>query len=320
MKVVEYKPDMVDIWENFVASSSNGTIFHTQRFLSYHPPERFRQRHLMFYDGKKLIAVVPGVQWYEGKKVIYISHKGASYGGFVIKDGLGIKDALELVGTFLWWCRAKGYNEIILTQTPQIYYSKPNNHIDFSLIVNGATFLKRELTSVVRILGSIDENFAQFRQETRTATRKAIRGGVSVSISEDFDKFYEILENNLSMRHNVKPTHTLEELKFLHHLFPSDIILWCAYYNNSPIAGVVTFKTNNDVILAFYISHKEQYQSLRPINILFYRIIEWCIENGIKYLDFGTYTLNMEPNLGLAYFKEGFGAVGIFRDTYRIVL
>lgn len=319
MRIIEYTDSSFDQWESFIDKATNGTIFHKQRFLSYHPANRFTHRHIMFYKGKELIAVMTGVDWKEGKKRIYISHKGASYGGFVVRNGLGIKDAIELVETFLWWCSNKGYNEVILTQTPQIYYSVPHNHIDFALMKNGATFLKRELTSALRILESIDENFSLFSPEARTATRKAIKNGVEVLLTEEYDKFYTILERNLSMRHNVKPTHSLDELKHLHTLFPKDILLWGATYKGKLIAGVLTMRTNNNVLLAFYISHDEKYQSLRPINILFYRIIEYCIKNGFKYLDFGTYTLNMEPNFGLAHFKEGFGAQGIFRDTYRIV-
>ncbi len=37
---------------------------------------------------------------------------------------------------------------------------------------------------------------------------------------------------------------------------------------------------------------------------------------GFKYLDFGIFTVNMEPNWGLGRFKENFGARGIFRDTF----
>ena len=35
-----------------------------------------------------------------------------------------------------------------------------------------------------------------------------------------------------------------------------------------------------------------------------------------KILDFGKFTLNGEPNLSLARFKEGFGSTGAFRNKY----
>ena len=45
-----------------------------------------------------------------------------------------------------------------------------------------------------------------------------------------------------------------------------------------------------------------------------------AIERGFRYLDFGIFTVRMEPNFGLARFKESFGASGMFRDTLEIRL
>ncbi|MEC9026336.1 MAG: GNAT family N-acetyltransferase, partial [Candidatus Neomarinimicrobiota bacterium] len=66
----------------------------------------------------------------------------------------------------------------------------------------------------------------------------------------------------------------------------------------------------------FYISHDEAYQEYRPINLLFYEIVKDAINNNFKVLDFGIFTVNEEPNMGLAKFKENFGSSGIFRDTF----
>jgi len=85
------------------------------------------------------------------------------------------------------------------------------------------------------------------------------------------------------------------------------------------IAGVLNFIVKDDVALAFYISHKEKFQELRPLNFLFYSIFEWCIKEKIKVYDFGIFTVDGEPNMGLGRFKENFGASGIFRDTFQII-
>ena len=36
------------VWDAFVASSNNGTLFHTRKFLSYHPKDRFLDHSLVF--------------------------------------------------------------------------------------------------------------------------------------------------------------------------------------------------------------------------------------------------------------------------------
>ena len=97
---------------------------------------------------------------------------------------------------------------------------------------------------------------------------------------------------------------------------PHEIQLFSAYLSGEQIAGVVLFLCNPRVILAFYISHREEFQKYRSVNLLFHEIMNWGQQRGFKYLDFGTFTLNMDPNWGLGKFKETFGAKGLFRDTF----
>ena len=155
-----------------------------------------------------------------------------------------------------------------------------------------------------------------FRATARTATKKSMKLGIEIRECEDFEAYYEILKMNLGMRHNVEPTHSIEELKKLKSLFPNDIRLWGAFKEKKIIAGVCNFSANSKVVLAFYISHLEKYQEYRAVNLLFYEIMNQYQKEGSKFLDFGIFTVNMDPNWGLARFKENFGARGIFRDTF----
>jgi len=150
--------------------------------------------------------------------------------------------------------------------------------------------------------------------------RKAVKEGVVVRESDKIEEFYEILQNNLKIRHNVVPTHTLDELLKLKELFPDKIKLFGAFFKNKMIAGVVNFSCTDDVVLAFYISHNEKYQETRALNLLFYSIFDWAIKSKYKVFDFGIFTVNEEPNFGLARFKENFGASGMFRDTFELSL
>ena len=44
------------------------------------------------------------------------------------------------------------------------------------------------------------------------------------------------------------------------------------------------------------------------------------IQNVRSFLDFGIFTVNEKPNMGLARFKESFGAGGVLRDTLELNL
>ena len=305
-------------WDNFVSSANNGTLFHTRRFLNYHHEGRFNDHSLEFYKKGKLVGVFPAALIETGNKRQLVSHPGASVGSFVVPEDLAFADALEMVEQLVDYSKRENLDGIKLTQPPTIYSKRLSHYIDFALQKNGFLYAKREISSILFLEKSIDENLSKFKSTHRTAVRKAEKSGVVVKETDDFASFYEILKKNLSIRHDVKPTHSLDELLHLKELFPDKINLFGAYIEGEMVAGVVNFIATENVVLAFYISHNEDFQEVRPINLLFYKIFEWAIQKKYNVFDFGIFTVNEEPNMGLARFKENFGASGQFRDTMEI--
>jgi predicted N-acyltransferase len=100
-------------------------------------------------------------------------------------------------------------------------------------------YRKRELTAVTVLPKSKREIPKLLHPSARTSMRKSLRDGVRIAITDDFFAFYEILKTNLRMRHNVSPTHTLQELLLLKQKFPSEILLFGAYYNDILIADAL---------------------------------------------------------------------------------
>jgi len=305
-------------WDNFVSSANNGTLFHTRRFLNYHHEGRFNDHSLEFYKKGKLVGVFPAALIETGNKRQLVSHPGASVGSFVVPEDLAFADALEMVEQLVDYSKRENLDGIKLTQPPTIYSKRLSHYIDFALQKNGFLYSKREISSILFLEKSIDENLSKFKSTHRTAARKAEKSGVVVKETDDFASFYEILKKNLSIRHDVKPTHSLNELLHLKELFPDKINLFGAYIEEKMVAGVINFIATENVVLAFYISHNEDFQEVRPINLLFYKIFEWAIQKKYNVFDFGIFTVNEEPNMGLARFKENFGASGQFRDTMEI--
>lgn len=305
-------------WDNFVSSANNGTLFHTRRFLNYHHEGRFNDHSLEFYKKGKLVGVFPAALIESGDQRQLVSHPGASVGSFVVPEDLAFADALEMVEQLVDYSKRENLDGIKLTQTPTIYSKRLSHYIDFALQKNGFLYAKREISSILFLEKSIDENLSKFKSTHRTAVRKAEKSGVVVKETDDFASFYEILKKNLSIRHDVKPTHSLNELLHLKELFPDKINLFGAYIEEKMVAGVINFIATENVVLAFYISHNEDFQEVRPINLLFYKIFEWAIQKKYNVFDFGIFTVNEEPNMGLARFKENFGASGQFRDTMEI--
>jgi hypothetical protein len=314
--VEQYDKSLKDQWDEFVWQANNGTIFQTRKFLNYHPPERFEDFSLVFKKENRLIALFPATVRYEGHRRILTSHRGSSYGGILTKYSLSIRDAFRIVESLIDFATQNKFQGVELTPPPIIYHLRPSNYIDFALVKNGFGYRKREISSVIPLTFSESDVLQTFSSESRRAVRRASKLGVEVRESEDYEDFYKILKRNLKMRHNVQPTHTLEELLFLKKIYSDRIRLFAAYVEEELVAGVVLFDCNKRVVLAFYISHNEERQQFRGVNCLFYEIIKWSIRNNFGYLDFGIFTVDMDPNWGLGRFKESFGAQGIFRDTF----
>ncbi|MCP4726237.1 MAG: GNAT family N-acetyltransferase, partial [bacterium] len=301
--------------------SDNGTIFHLRRFLSYHKKGRFKDSSYMIYDNKKLLALLPAADYKreDGKRILS-SHPGASYGGVLIDGKMGLKDTFRIVDTIVDHAREENHKRISLTQPPIYYYKKKSSIVDYALNQSGFKPVKRELSGVLSVIRDNDRMFKTFPNSVKRAIKKAETNGLKVSQSFDIEKYYEILKDNLEMRHNVKPTHSLNELKKLMKLFPRQIKLFGVFKNEEMIAGVLNIGCSKLVNLAFYIAHVHEHQEDRPVDLAIWKAIQQTISEGYRYLDLGTFTLKMEINWGLCKFKEKFGARGIFRDTYECKL
>jgi hypothetical protein len=317
LEIKKFVEEQSDLWDNLVKMSNNGTIFHTRKFLSYHPSGRFADHSIIFNKKEKPFVVFPAAEKkIDGKKYL-ISHPGTSYGSFVVPEMLSFKNSYELVKSLLKYARDENFGGIRLTPPPTIYNLRLSNYIDFALIQHGFNYQKREVSSILFLEKTVEQNLEKFKSSHRRALRKALKAQIEIKETNRFKEFYTILKSNLKIRHNVIPTHTLDELLKINELFPNKVKLFGAFFEEKMVAGVVNFICNNEVVLAFYISHDEKYQETRALNLLFYKIFEWAIEEKFKVFDFGIFTVNEEPNFGLARFKENFGASGMFRDTFE---
>jgi len=303
-------------WSDFVFRSNNGTIFHLPDFLDYHPPDRFSNHHLIVEDGEELLSILPGALSERDDGVWFRSYPGASYGGPVLMDSTGLSKLERAMDEVTAYGRVQGWVGIEMTPPPIIYYRRPHNYLEFVLVKRGFTYRKRELTAVIDLARLGEELKLGFRSSALRGVRKALKSGVAVVEEDDFSLFYSVLESNLQQRHGVVPTHTLEELERLRDLLGKDRIRqFIARKNGDVLAGMVMFHCNPRVTLAFYISHDQEHQSLRPVNLVYMEVIRWAKQMGYHYMDLGTFTLDMDVNYGLCRFKESFSARGIFRNT-----
>ncbi|PLS17554.1 hypothetical protein CVD28_11175 [Bacillus sp. M6-12] len=322
MKLITYSDDLHTIWEDFVQNSRNGTFMQQRTFLNYHPAGKFEDCSTMVYDGQeRLIAVIPAAVKNEGDNPVFCSYPGASHGGIIVNHIFDTSDALELIPMLMEHCRSLGFNAIELKMVPRIYHSWNCDEIDFSLRYNGFASTISELATALPLK---DISIAEQNMDKKTIRNKnkALSKGVTIHESKDFLSYWEILEKNLKEKHQAQPTHTYTEVLDLIERFPNKIKLFAAFYDGRMIAGVVVFLLNSRVINCFYICHDNEYQHLRPLNLVFFELVKFGMQEGFHYVDWGISTESKGTivNSGLFRFKEGFGGRGILREAYRLNL
>ena len=140
-------------------------------------------------------------------------------------------------------------------------------------------------------------------------------------MSTDFDTYWEILEKNLSERHNTRPVHSLREIRYLHSRFFNNIVLFASYQDQEMLAGVVIYESKN-VAHAQYIASSKKGRDLGALDAIFFFLINDYYKEKKRYFDFGISTEKngLFLNTGLIFFKEGFGARAVAYDFYEVEL
>jgi lipid II:glycine glycyltransferase (peptidoglycan interpeptide bridge formation enzyme) len=319
MEIIEYTEEWKDKWDQFVLASNNGTMFHMQRFFDYHKSGKFSFHHLIFIEKGEIVALLPG----ELKNGIFESPVGASYGSIVTKD-IKFSLAMELVSTLLEYGRKNRIKEFFLTPAPIIYEKIQNQGLDFAMLWQGFNFSLHYISSAIKLDKKTDI-ISRFQSTVRRNIRKTFKNSdIRIEINERYDEFYPILIEN-KKRHDVKPTHSYEDLLRLKELMPENLKLFMVYYKDKPIAGSLMFFCNKTVALCFYNMLLYEYEHLKPIHRIMYEVVKWSTENNYSYVDIGvsqdTKAENpMTPSLSLIEFKEKFDAKTVMRNTFHIKL
>src|SRR6185503_3267004 len=137
LDVTPYRDESAAEWDEPVQNSTNGNIFHLRRFLAYHPKDRFRDASFLIRKRGNLVAVVPAVL--NGDR--WVSHGGASYGGFVLGDKISFELCRDVVDASLAHVKSLGAASCTVTLPPSFYRRLPHDYIEACLLYRGFRYL-----------------------------------------------------------------------------------------------------------------------------------------------------------------------------------
>ncbi|HUO05325.1 MAG TPA: GNAT family N-acetyltransferase [Candidatus Binataceae bacterium] len=274
----------------------------------------------MIYESGRLVALLPAAIDSEasGRRVLK-SPAGASIGGFVVSPALKVGAMLKIVEEIQRYASANGLAGIELRIGPNAYLRQPNDLQSFSLMVRGFQLAHRWFLFMVPLSGPRETLLERVlskskRYDVRANLKKGLQPGEASP--DKLGDFYRLLSETFG-RQQASPTHTQSELADLLVRVPGRVRLFLCTYQGAAIAGVAAFMLNDVIANTFYICESEAHRKLCGPAVLVAHVAEQMAAEGFRYLDLGPSASDTHFNDGLVFFKEGFGAQGFCRETWR---
>lgn len=277
--------------------------------MEYHS-DRFEDYSLLVLKKEKVVALLPANI---SSKTVF-SHQGLTYGGVVFHKKTKLKEAALIFSSILQFLNEAGIEKLHLKMLPKIYNLLPSDEMDYLLFTTSAKIVRTDVLSVID-----NQNPLKIAANRLEGLKKAEKNKLRIVEENEFKVFWEnILIPNLTLRHQAKPLHSLNEIVKLAENFPKNIIQFNVYKENEIVGGATIFETET-VAHVQYISANEDKQQLGTLDFLFEFLITKRF-NEKRFFDFGTSNENQGRNVneGLLYWKECFGARSIALPFYEV--
>jgi hypothetical protein len=309
IEIVKYSPSRKKEWDNFVEKSKNGVFLFYRDYMEYHS-DRFKDFSLMIYNKGRLVSLLPAN--ISGNTLF--SHAGLTFGGFITDTTMTVSLFYRIFEKTINYLKDESISKLVYKCIPYIYHLIPAEEDRYVLFRFDARLIRRDVTSTIYLSNQIGFYESRYR-----CIKKAKRNGIIVKQSNEFEKYWEILTENLLNKYKKKPVHSIEEIKYLHNKFPNHIKLFAAYKDNIMLAGVVMYESNMNVAHAQYIANSPIGRKMNALDILFEYLINYYAGKK-KYFDFGISTEQEGRylNESLIFYKESFGARACVHDFYEV--
>lgn len=295
-------------WNDLVDNSKNGTFMIKREYMEYHA-DRFEDASLVFCDETgDIVAVLPASRHGDELR----SHGGLTYGGVVVGRTMTAVKMLAVFESLKNYMKDERIARLIYKRIPSIYYTYPSDEDLYALYRSKARLVRSDLSTTIDLSNPIP-----FSSVRKRYAKKAVKNGLRVTQTDDYETYIELLTRVLMSRHGVKPPHTAEEIRLLAGRFPEVIKLYCAYKDGQMLAGVLIFDTPK-VVHAQYIANSEVGRTLGALDLVMDYLVHDYSRNH-QYFDFGISTeRGLVLNEGLVGQKEMFGGRGIIYEHYEI--
>ncbi len=295
LKFKIYRPNDKEIWDAFVARSFNGTFLHYRHYMDYHSG-RFDDHSVFMFNGNKLIGLLPA---HRINNRLY-SHNGLTYGGWVNVKNLPPRQILNVWKSLLVFLKHNGIEDFYLKEIPLFLsaYLSERNRLAFSAFGRVHHRFWHWIIDTRKPLNKLTN--MDRRQNIGKANRFIVRE------TDQWERFWQILQHNLLRRHQARPVHSLEEILLLKSRFPGNIKLFGAYDQDEMVAGSVLY-LHRDTAHFQYVSTLPDTKDRSAVDKLVWEIIR-KFHPSTRIISMGTAENEGQIDEKLAYWKYSFGA------------
>lgn len=296
-------------WDSFVDESKNGTFLFKRDFMEYHS-SRFNDFSLLIFKRSKLIGIFPANR----ESNILYSHNGLTYGGLMVKEDIKLNEFLNIFCELLKFCHINKIIKLVIKAIPSIYNISFSGELDYISFLTNAVLYRKDVISVIDLKSKI-----KISKDRVQGFKRGIKNKLILKEKNNFREFWDkLLIPNLSQKYSVSPVHSISEIEYLKNKFQGNIRQFNVYKGDEIVAGTTIFQTKNVIHVQYTASNSDKNQ-LGSLDFLFYKLINEIFYD-YKFFDFGTSNerRGRKINLGLLYWKEGFGARSLTQSFYEI--
>ena len=311
MTVEVYNPTLAAEWDRVAGECRNATFLHLRGYMDYHS-DRFEDMSLVARDDRgRIIALLPANR----RGDVLESHGGLTYGGWLMTPRADMIAMMAVWERMTELLKASGIRQLIYKPVPHIYHKFPAEEDLYAMWRAGGELDNVLVSSVIDM-----SNILGFDMSARRKVRKAVDAGVKAGLSDDWEGYWQVLEDRLRRAHNTRPVHSLAEMELLHSRFPENIKLYTAVRDDLIVSGVVMYITDTTMHCQ-YIASSDLGLEINALPLLFLHILSEA-DPGIRYFDFGTSNEDhgLFLNEGLIRQKASFGSRAVAYMSYKINL
>jgi len=294
--------------ENGFVGSNLGTLFHTPVFFHLHL--KGRGSYFEWVSGTRVVASVHFTELEEG---IWRSPARGTFAGYAFEVDLDIESLFTFHAAVCSQLKLKGAKSIEVLLPPMAHDNRAFTNQLYMLRSDGFKMVQCNLNHSIPVAKKSLEEEMSYGNQKRL--RKCGREGLiaeRLQISALADVYETLVANRRSKGHLMSMT--LAQLEQMTKVFPESIVLFGTPINEGYAAAALCLRLSATVLYVFYWGDYPGYNLYSPVVGIADVIYSYCIAEGIKILDVGTSTSDVEPNHGLIRFKRGLG----FTESLKI--